>query len=94
MRVCHIQIMSFQNHNVSLTNISIYVLYLGYIGKKYLNRAMHEVLSKPNPKAPLPLSFSVIRIPFFLEPHYDESRPFIESNKDRHVKKWGGKEGW
>jgi len=59
-----------------------------------LNRAMHEVLSKPNPKAPLPLSFSVIRIPFFLEPHYDESRPFIESNRDRLVKKWGGKEGW
>lgn len=50
---------------------------------------MHEVLSKPNPKAPLPLSFSVIRIPFFLEPHYDESRPFIESNRDRLVKKNG-----
>ena len=80
--------MSFQNHNVSLTNISIYVLYLGYNGKKYLNRAMHEVLSKPNPKAPLPLSFSMIRIPFFLEPHYDELRPFIESNRDRLIKKW------
>jgi len=36
----------------------------------------------------------VLRVPFFLEPHYDESKPFIESNRDRLVKKWGGKSGW
>lgn len=55
---------------------------------------MHEILSQPNPKAPKPVSFSVLRVPFFLEPHYDESRPFIESNRERLVKKWGGKDGW
>jgi len=36
----------------------------------------------------------VIRVPFFLEPHYDENLPSIESNRDRLVKKWGGTEGW
>jgi len=40
------------------------------------------------------LSFSVVRVPFFLEPHYDETKPFIESNRERLVKKWGGKRGW
>ncbi|KAL7466158.1 hypothetical protein ACHAXS_006451 [Conticribra weissflogii] len=40
------------------------------------------------------VSFSVLRVPFFLEPHYDESKPYIESNRDRLIKKWGGKEGW
>mmetsp|Transcript_4910 Transcript_4910/g.10425 ORF Transcript_4910/g.10425 Transcript_4910/m.10425 type:complete len:263 (-) Transcript_4910:1686-2474(-) len=40
------------------------------------------------------ISFSLLRVPFFLEPHYDESKPFIESNRDRLIKKWGGKEGW
>jgi len=37
------------------------------------------------------ISFSLLRVPFFLEPHYDESKPFIESNRDRLIKKWGGK---
>jgi len=36
----------------------------------------------------------VIRVPFFLEPHYDENLPFIESNRERLTKKWGGAEGW
>ena len=36
----------------------------------------------------------MIRVPFFLEPQYDETKPFIESNRDRLVKKWGGKAGW
>jgi predicted DsbA family dithiol-disulfide isomerase len=36
----------------------------------------------------------VIRVPFFLEPHYDENLPSIESNRDRLIKKWGGIEGW
>lgn len=41
-----------------------------------------------------PLVFSVLRVPFFLEPNYDETKPFVESNRERLVKKWGGKEGW
>jgi predicted DsbA family dithiol-disulfide isomerase len=40
------------------------------------------------------LAFSVIRVPFFLEPNYDPSKPYIESNRERLVKKWGGKRGW
>jgi len=41
-----------------------------------------------------PLSFAVLRVPYFLEPEYDESKPYIEKNGDRLVKKWGGKAGW
>lgn len=33
-------------------------------------------------------------MPFFLEPNYDENMPYIESNRDRLVNKWGGKAGW
>jgi len=55
---------------------------------------MDEVLSSPLKDAPRPIAFSVIRVPFFLEPNYDEKRPSIESNRDRLVKKWGGIEGW
>lgn len=55
---------------------------------------MEEVLSNPLPNAPRPLAFSVIRVPFFLEPHYDETKPFIESNRERLIQKWGGPEGW
>lgn len=29
-----------------------------------------------------------------MEPHYDEDKPFIETNRDRLVKKWGGPKGW
>jgi len=55
---------------------------------------MEEVLKAPLPNAPRPLSFSVLRVPFFLEPHYAESKPFIETNRERLLKKWGGKQGW
>jgi predicted DsbA family dithiol-disulfide isomerase len=55
---------------------------------------MEEVLRNPLADAPRPLAFSVIRVPFFLEPNYDESKPFIESNRERLIKKWGGKAGW
>jgi predicted DsbA family dithiol-disulfide isomerase len=41
-----------------------------------------------------PLAFATIRVPFFLEPSYDESKPFVESNRERLIKKWGGPEGW
>jgi len=41
-----------------------------------------------------PVAFSVLRVPFFLEPEYDESKVYIESNRERLVKKWGGQAGW
>ena len=66
----------------------------GYIGKKHLNTAMEHVLGEPLPGAPRPLAFSVVRVPFFLEPDYDEKKPFVESNRERLIKKWGGKRGW
>ncbi|KAG7346193.1 DSBA oxidoreductase [Nitzschia inconspicua] len=40
------------------------------------------------------MAFSVLRVPFFLEPGYDESKPFIETNRERLIHKWGGKRGW
>lgn len=57
---------------------------------------MQHVLSKPfNTGNDSPtLACAVIRVPFFLEPDYDESLPYIESNRERLIKKWGGKEGW
>jgi len=55
---------------------------------------MEHVLSSPLPDAPKPISFSILRVPFFLEPQYDESKPFIGTNRQRLVKKWGGKRGW
>jgi len=52
------------------------------------------VLQDPLPTAPRPIAFSVLRVPYFLEPQYDEDKPFIESNRQRLVKKWGGPAGW
>lgn len=40
------------------------------------------------------MTFSVLRVPFFLEPNYDERKAYVGSNRDRLVKKWGGKRGW
>lgn len=61
-----------------------------------MNTAIQHVLSKPlNTGSNSPeLAFAVVRVPFFLEPDYNESTPFIESNRDRLVQKWGGKRGW
>lgn len=50
---------------------------------------MKEVAT--NPKGPVPLGFTVLRVPFFLEPDYPKSEDFEESNHDRLVRKWGGK---
>lgn len=55
---------------------------------------MRHVLSKPLKSDAPPLAFAVLRVPFFLEPDYDEKKPFIESNRERLVKKWSGREGW
>lgn len=59
-----------------------------------MNRAIDEVLRNPLPDAPKPLAFSILRIPFFLEPDYDENQVFVETNRERLIKKWGGKAGW
>jgi predicted DsbA family dithiol-disulfide isomerase len=55
---------------------------------------MDELLRNPSPVAPRPLAFAVLRIPFFLEPGYDETKPFIETNRERLIRKWGGPDGW
>lgn len=59
-----------------------------------MNKAIESVLAEPLPGAPRPVCFSVLRVPYFLEPNYDEAAPFIESNRDRLIKKWGGERGW
>lgn len=66
----------------------------GYIGKKHLAAAMETVLKDPLPSAPRPLAFAVVRVPFFLEPDYDENAAHVESNRQRLIQKWGGTEGW
>ena len=38
-----------------------------------------------------PLRFSVIRVPFFLEPDYPRSESWSETNRTRLERKWGGK---
>jgi predicted DsbA family dithiol-disulfide isomerase len=56
-------------------------------------RAIDHVTRAPlDPRRPL--SFALLRVPFFLEPDYDESKPFVETNRDRLIKKWGGVRGW
>lgn len=51
-------------------------------------------MRNPLPDAPKPLAFSILRIPFFLEPEYDENQAFVETNRERLIKKWGGRAGW
>ena len=55
---------------------------------------MDMVLRDPLPSAPRRLAFSVLRVPFFLEPDYDESAVHVESNRQRLIRKWGGPAGW
>ena len=64
------------------------------MGKRNLKKAMSLwPASNQNIHEPS-LDFKIIRVPFFLEPDYDEKKPFIETNRDRLVRKWGGEEGW
>jgi predicted DsbA family dithiol-disulfide isomerase len=50
---------------------------------------------RANPMVPgRPLSFSVVRVPFFLEPAYPESESWSETNRARLVRKWGGEAAW
>jgi predicted DsbA family dithiol-disulfide isomerase len=55
---------------------------------------MDELLQNPSPMAARPLAFAVLRIPFFLEPDYDETKPYIETNRERLIRKWGGPDSW
>ena len=41
-----------------------------------------------------PLSFTLIRVPFFLEPDYPLDEQFEETNRERPHRKWGGKEAF
>jgi len=38
-----------------------------------------------------PLVFAVLRVPFFLEPEYTMDESWSESNRERLIRKWGGK---
>ena len=40
------------------------------------------------------MGFNVLRVPFFLEPDYDTSPEFEETNRVRLIRKWGGEAGW
>lgn len=59
-----------------------------------MNSAIDEVLNNPLPDAPKKLAFSILRIPFFLEPFYPEDVSIVETNRERLVNKWGGQAGW
>lgn len=54
---------------------------------------MKEVASQPLFPGRI-LGFTVIRVPFFLEPDYPEDEEFGETNRERLIRKWGGREGW
>ena len=54
---------------------------------------MREVQQEPL-RPGKPVQFSVLRVPFFLEPDYDPSPEFEETNRTRLVRKWGGPAGW
>ena len=56
-------------------------------------RAAQEVASKPM-VPDQPLGFTLVRVPFFLEPDYPTSPEFEETNRTRLVRKWGGPAGW
>ena len=40
-----------------------------------------------------PMGFTVLRVPFFLEPEYSESEEFEKTNRVRLVRNWGGRAG-
>ena len=46
------------------------------------------------PSGDTPMGFTVLRVPFFLEPDYPEGAEFEETNRVRLLRKWGGKAGW
>lgn len=48
--------------------------------------------NRPSPKHDI--KFSILRVPFFLESEYPENLVSVGTNRERLLKKWGGKEGW
>lgn len=54
---------------------------------------MREVAASPPPGQP-PMGFTLLRVPFFLEPDYPTDPAFEETNRVRLVRKWGGARGW
>jgi predicted DsbA family dithiol-disulfide isomerase len=40
------------------------------------------------------LGFTLVRVPFFLEPDYPEDEEFGETNRQRLIRKWGGVKAW
>ena len=40
------------------------------------------------------MGFTVVRVPFFLEPDYPTDPSFEETNRARLIRKWGGSAGW
>ncbi len=54
---------------------------------------MEEVTQNPMDEAN-PVSFAVLRIPFFLEPEYSRDETWSETNRKRLERKWGGKEAF
>jgi len=55
---------------------------------------MQKVLKSPLYPDKQKVTFSILRVPFFLEPSYDENKKFMETNRQRLLNKWGGNEGW
>lgn len=51
---------------------------------------MNEVTRAPMDPSN-PMRFSVLRVPFFLEPGYDRNEDWHETNRVRLERKWGGK---
>jgi len=54
---------------------------------------MAEVTANPVDPA-RPLRFSVLRVPFFLEPEYTRDEDWEETNRTRLWRKWGGEAGF
>jgi len=54
---------------------------------------MAEVTANPADPA-RPLRFSVLRVPFFLEPEYSRDEEWSETNRKRLWRKWGGEAGF
>ena len=54
---------------------------------------MKQVAQHPMDAA-RPMAFSLLRVPFFLEPDYPQEAEFEETNRVRLVRKWGGAAGW
>ena len=54
---------------------------------------MREVASTPM-VPDQPMGFTLVRVPFFLEPDYPTEEKFEETNRVRLIRKWGGEAGW